>query len=109
MSSIRKDKTYQIGFGIFFSKEKEFIKADRNSVVSMENGTLIPYPIENHAYCFKQKMLQDFIHDLVNIAKGEEQAPENFEEFLKFRFGKTLYENYFKPYNEKVSIYGIKA
>lgn len=89
-------------FWDFFSKEKEFIKADRNSVVSMEDGTLIPYPIENHAYCFKQKMLQDFIHDLVNIAKGEEQAPENFEEFLKFRFGKTLYENYFKPYNEKV-------
>ena len=35
-----------------FNKEDEFIKADRNSVVFMDNQQEIPYPIENHMYLF---------------------------------------------------------
>lgn len=37
------------------------------------------------------------------MARNEgKQEPKNFEEFLKGRFGNTLYKLYFKPYNEKV-------
>ena len=39
---------------------------------------------------------------MIHIAKADKLVPDNFEEFLKYRFGETLYELYFKPYNEKV-------
>lgn len=37
----------------------------------------------------------------MKISNANSTPPKNFEEFLKIRFGETLYELYFKPYNEK--------
>lgn len=91
-----------------FVREEEFEKAERNSVVFMDKGRdsleydTIPYPIENHMYFFNTTVQQAFIGDLVNIIKYENVEPSNFEEFLKGRFGETLYKLYFQPYNEKV-------
>ena len=85
-----------------FDKDKEFIKADRNSAVYFSESQIIPYPIENHAYLFTPEILQSFIKDLLTITKRNGSSPQNFEEFLKNRFGETLYQLYFKPYNEKV-------
>ncbi len=85
-----------------FDKEKEFIKAQRNSAISMDDGTMIAYPIENHAYMLNEVRLKAIIEDWISIAKNENQEPANFEEFLRGRFGKTLYELYFQPYNYKV-------
>lgn len=86
-----------------FDKEREFTKAKRNSVVSMDGGKIIPYPIENHAYLLDDHTLQSFIDDLVVMSKVQGvKEPENFEEFLESRFGKTLYNIYFRPYNSKV-------
>lgn len=84
-----------------FSQD-EFIKAERNSVVFMENEQIIPYPIENHMYLFDKDTQKAFIDDLVAMAKNESCVPNNFEEFLRSRFGNTLYNLYFRPYNEKV-------
>lgn len=89
-------------FWSVFNKEDEFSLADRNSVVFMENGSEIPYPIENHAYLLEPDMQKSFISDLLSIASSSSPAPTNFEEFLKGMFGDTLYRIYFKPYNEKV-------
>lgn len=85
-----------------FHREEEFSKADRNSVVFMGDGKKIPYPIENHIYLFDEDTQKNFIDDLVIMAKKEEVEPHNFEEFLRGRFGDTLYNLYFQPYNEKV-------
>lgn len=90
-------------FWKYFDKEHEFTKALRNSVVSMEDGQIVPYPIENHAYMFSDEKLKSFISDLVVIAKEQgTKVPTNFEEFLRGRFGETLYQDYFQPYNYKV-------
>lgn len=89
-------------FWNFFDRDNEFIKANRNSVVFMEDGLRIPYPIENHAYLFNEEMKKKFVQDLVLLAKCGNGEPTNFEEFLRGRFGETLYQAYFKPYNEKV-------
>lgn len=75
---------------------------DRNSVVFMNDGLEIPYPIENHVYLFGTEVQKSFINDLVEIAADSQFQPSNFEEFLKHRFGSTLYRMYFQPYNEKV-------
>lgn len=89
-----------------FSTE-DFTKADRNASVffTSESGNeevVIPYPIENHMYLFDDTVQKQFVSDMMHIAKAEHESPRNFEEFLRFRFGHTLYKLYFKPYNEKV-------
>lgn len=89
-------------FWKFFDREKEFTKAYRNAVISMEEQGLIGYPIENHAYMMKENLMKSFIGDLLTIARQEKQSPCNFEEFLRGRFGNTLYTLYFQPYNEKI-------
>ncbi|MGQ7945108.1 protoporphyrinogen/coproporphyrinogen oxidase [Flavobacterium sp. WC2509] len=84
----------------FFDREEEFTKATRNAIVYM--GRPIGYPIENHIYQFDAELQKKIITDLLKIAQNKNVEPTNFEEFLKFRFGETLYNVYFKPYNEKV-------
>lgn len=90
-------------FWSFFDKENEFVLSDRNSVVAMPRGAWVPYPIENHVYKLDDTTVQSFISDLLLLHDQQGKAePKNFEEFLSNRFGKTLYELYFRPYNEKV-------
>ena len=97
-----KRKDVMEWFWRHFDKEAEFTKADRNSSVVMEGTDNIPYPIENHMYYFDETTQKAFINDLITMARREGQQPKNFEEFLKGRFGDTLYNIYFQPYNEKV-------
>ena len=96
-----------------FVREEEFSKADRNACVFMDkNGTSlehddIPYPIENHVYFFDEVVQKAFYEDLEEIdkVKGPDAVftdYESFGDFLRWRFGKTLYKLYFQPYNEKV-------
>lgn len=89
-------------FWAHFSREEEFIKTDRNSVVIMRDGRIIPYPVENHMYFFDTETQRRFVNDLVKLVRTDCAEPHNFEEFLQTRFGDTLYELYFKPYNEKI-------
>ena len=88
-------------FWSLFSKSAEFTKADRNSVIIMPSGQHIPYPVEDHAYLFEDGILNSIIDDIINL-KGTSANIENFKEFLLNRFGNTLYELYFRPYNEKI-------
>ena len=89
-------------FWSFFDKDNQFTNAVRNSSVFMPDGKEIPYPIENHAYLLDKKTGAAIVRDLVGMAKDDGKEPVNFEEFLQGRFGGTLYNLYFKPYNEKV-------
>ena len=84
-----------------FERDEEFVKAIRNSVVHL-NEKYIPYPIENHIYQLSDELQKKCIADILLMAKKGEALPSNFEEFLTYRFGETLYSIYFQPYNEKV-------
>lgn len=96
-----------------FIREKEFSKTNRNSCVFMDknNNSLehndIPYPIENHVYLFDKEIQKSFYEDLEEIDKIKGLEPkftdyDSFGNFLRWRFGKTLYNLYFEPYNKKV-------
>lgn len=96
-----------------FVREEEFSKADRNACVFMDKGgnslehDNIPYPIENHIYFFDEETQKAFYKDLEEIdeVKGLNAKftdYESFGDFLRWRFGKTLYNLYFEPYNKKV-------
>lgn len=88
-------------FGERFNLDSDFRKTDRNSVVQLEQ-TIVPYPIENHVYMLDAETQRRFISDCLAIAGGKQAEPTDFEAFLRGRFGDTLYNLYFKPYNEKV-------
>lgn len=87
-----------------FDKKKEFVKSDRNAVVAINEKLIVKYPIENHIYQLPDNCMQSIISDLLNIWKSECQQINrpNFESFLQMQFGQTLYDLYFKPYNQKV-------
>ncbi len=85
-----------------FEKETEFIKAKRNATVVLENDKHVPYPIENHAYFLNNDLQHSFINDMLQIANLNNVVYDNFEDFLIKRFGLTLYNLYFEPYNYKV-------
>lgn len=95
-------------FWSVFERDEEFSKAERNSCVFMDKEpTIVPYPIENHMYLFDSDIQKRFYEDLDEIdrVKGL-NAPftdyNSFGDFLRWRFGKTLYDLYFEPYNKKV-------
>lgn len=85
-----------------FDKETEFVKAQRNATVVLDEDKHIPYPIENHVYYLNNDVQQSFINDMLQIAFTNNVEYDNFEDFLIKRFGPTLYNLYFKPYNYKV-------
>ena len=85
-----------------FNKENDFIKTDRNSVIFLPNGQHIPYPIENFAYLLDEETQKSFIQDLLSISNSAGVTIDNFQAFLRDRFGDTLYNLYFEPYNKKV-------
>lgn len=96
-------------FWRFFDKDKDFTKAVRNAVISMPDGKAVGYPIENHVYQLSHDVIQGFITDIQNMIRSTETEPRNFEEFLKQRFGNTLYGLYFQPYNEKIWNKGLSG
>ena len=96
-----------------FMRDEEFSKADRNSCVFMDKGDSslehidIPYPIENHMYLFDETIQKSFYKDFdeIDSVKGVNAKftdYDSFGNFLRWRFGKTLYNLYFEPYNKKV-------
>lgn len=89
-------------FWSLFNQDEEFVKAERNSVVFMPDSREVPYPIENHAYLLPDHMVKAIVSDLVQMAQQGKKDVSNFEEFLINRFGKTLYDAYFRPYNNKI-------
>ncbi|MCT4589753.1 MAG: NAD(P)-binding protein [Carboxylicivirga sp.] len=89
-------------FWSFFDKEKEFTLAKRNASIFLQENKFIPYPIENNFHLLSESLISKIIKDLLKINKSEKITPLNFKEFLKQQFGETLFDIYFKPYNEKI-------
>lgn len=83
-----------------FNKEVDFLQADRNAAVCLDDGSFVQYPIENHIYQLNKELQMGVLADW--LASPSVAAWGNFAEFLERKFGKTLYRIYFKPYNEKV-------
>ncbi len=86
-------------FWSIFTQE-DFVKAKRNAKIWIDNK-LIGYPIENYIFQLPKEKADQIISDLLSCKNGDDNS-ENFEEFLNSKFGKTLYDYYFKPYNYKI-------
>ena len=80
----------------------DFTLATRHAVVSLEDGSKVDYPIENHLYQMKEDLRSAILDDLLSIAASGYPEDSNFDDFLRHRFGETLYQEYFAPYNYKI-------
>ncbi|MCQ2181916.1 MAG: NAD(P)-binding protein [Bacteroidales bacterium] len=81
--------------------QSDFHKSERNSVIVLENGLHVPYPIEDHISHFDEDTQRIIINDLLSLQSNKNDSA-NFDEYLRNSFGERLYEIYFRPYNEKV-------
>lgn len=97
-----KDQRVMDWFWKNFDRNRDFIKADRNSAVCFDDGRMVGYPVENHVYQMPEDVQRRFEADLRAMESCPDAVPGNFDAFLRGRFGKTLYELYFKPYNAKI-------
>jgi len=91
-------------FWSYFDRDSEFVKAKRNAKIIFDNA-VIGYPIENYLYLLEKDIVKTIIDELLVLQKLPILAPfehDNFEHFLKNNFGETLYQLYFKPYNNKI-------
>ena len=80
----------------------DFDLASRHAIVSLADGTRVDYPIENHLYQMPPEMREAVLDDLLHIAQAGYPEDTNFADFLRHRFGETLYREYFAPYNRKI-------
>lgn len=99
-----KNKEVLEWFWKFFDRDSEFLMAKRNAKIWLDNKFL-NYPIENSLYSLDDKIVKQIIKEILELNAKENKDPlsySNFESFLKGNFGKTLFELYFKPYNQKI-------
>jgi protoporphyrinogen oxidase len=100
-----KNEEVKKWFWKHFDQEKEFVSVKRKAGILLNNQYL-GYPIENYVYQLDKKLQQKIIDELLQIYKSGYSSSINdyasFESFLLGRFGNTLYELYFKPYNYKI-------
>lgn len=87
-------------FWSFFDTNSEFTKFQRNAIAYL--GRPISYPVENHIYQFESEIQKTIIDELIEINKNGYPEVNNLDDFLMSRFGKTLYDIYFEPYNNKI-------
>lgn len=91
-------------FWSFFNRDEEFILAKRNAKILLRNK-LLGYPLEDYIYQLDNETIQQIVDDILTLSKRGVIDPftyDNFESFLLGNFGPTLYNLYFKPYNEKI-------
>ena len=86
--------------------EKEFNYYKRVSKIALE-GTTIDYPVESNLW---QLPIDQQIKYLISVVRnGEAQGkpePENYEEWVRWKLGDEICDNYMIPYNEK--LWGVK-
>jgi len=99
-----KNKKVLDWFWSYFNRDEEFVKVTRNAKV-LFNDKLLGYPIENYLYLLDKPLIKQITAELIELSKLPAISPfqsKHFEDFLQRNFGATLYEIYFKPYNEKI-------
>jgi protoporphyrinogen oxidase len=102
-TKIDKIKTW---FQEQFDFENEFIPARRNAKI-LYNDQYIGYPVENYLYQLPDGFYGKIIKELaLNVLNSNHVS--NFEDFLRKKFGETLFELYFRPYNEKIWNFDLK-
>lgn len=91
-----------LNFLFEFMPEKEWIKYTRNSQIDL-NGKLIGHPIEANIWQLNIDMQIEYLKSIstagCNIGV---EMPEKFTDWILWKFGSKLAEDYMIPYNQKM-------
>lgn len=90
-----------------FDREQEFFKVIRDARIFM-GGEYLSYPLENNIYKFDKTTVEKIVNEIVSRIKSQDLSEDNFYDFLISRFGPTLCDLYFFPYNNKIWQYDLK-
>jgi protoporphyrinogen oxidase len=101
-----KNERVKAWFGEQFDIENEFISARRNAQI-WTRGEYIGYPVENYLHQLPGDMRRKIMKELL-LLPWQSNHVDNFDAFLRKRFGQTLYDYYFLPYNSKLWNYDLK-
>jgi len=98
-----KDEAIRTWFWSHFDRQAEFVSARRQAAILLQ-GSLVGYPLENHLHQLPSGDVARIVNELLERV-GSPPARDrcaNFRDFLIESFGPTLFELYFRPYNEKI-------
>lgn len=101
-----KNERVKAWFGEQFDVEKEFILARRNAQI-WTRGKTIGYPVENYLHQLPGGLRRKIMKELLMLP-WQSNHVDNFDAFLLRKFGQTLYDYYFLPYNTKLWNYDLK-
>lgn len=86
-----------------FDKDKDFVRASRNAKILISD-LIVDYPIECNLYQLPHELSERIIAELLSLHQNDivPGKSESFGSYLLGKFGKTLYDIYFEPYNKKI-------
>lgn len=104
---VRRPKVNEFLFG--FMPEEEWDRYDRDSRIAV-NGNLVGHPIEANIW---QMQMEDQVEYLKSIAaagcnRGEDM-PEEFVDWIYWKLGDKIAEDYMIPYNQKIFYKDLNA
>lgn len=85
-----------------FDKGNDFLQASRHAIINLNDDVWVNYPIENHLQELPSDMRESVVEDLLELAPDSSSDALTLGEFFRTRFGKTLNDAYFTPYNAKI-------
>ena len=86
-----------------FMPENEWNIFDRVSKISLEDGTVVDHPIEANIWQMPSDKQQQYLDSISKAGcnLGEEK-PEKFRDWIKWKLGDKIAEEYMIPYNIKM-------
>jgi protoporphyrinogen oxidase len=85
-----------------FDQELDFVKSKRRAKILLNEGLIIDYPIESSLDKLNENTIKSVVDDLLVISSFKDEEFQSFKDFLLRKFGKTLCDLYFFPYNKKI-------
>lgn len=86
-----------------FLPKQEWTLFDRNSKLLMPDGQLIGSPIESYIWQLKREDQIDYLESISTAGCNTgEPMPEKFVDWVYWKLGKKIAENYMLPYNSKL-------
>lgn len=85
-----------------FMHEEEWVRFDRDSRISFDGG-YINHPFEANIWQMKPERQKEYLKSIAGAGcnKGEEM-PSDFVDWIYWKLGKKVAEDYMLPYNEKM-------
>lgn len=97
---VRRPKV--VDFLFQFMPEKEWEKFDRDSQIYIHN-TYIGHPFEANIWQLNEELQKMYLDSIKKAGcNNQEEKPEKFTEWIYWKLGEAIADNYMLPYNRKM-------